>query len=211
MDGNTGSYNTKFTDCTNEGVVINSVRNGHNFKSQDGDEKGNKKVGTGGIVGALVSKSSDPAVFTRCSNTGSVKAGYNATNNSHVAGGLAGMVRNATFTDCKSAGTLSVYGEDNICGPMGGFVGFALSGVTVSGGTAKPSITLKTVSSPTLWSYGLLVGTSRADFTASDVVAGGSITVNGESKVTADNFADYLCWNKHFTVTPDITNCTWGE
>lgn len=211
MDGNTGSYNTKFTDCTNEGEVINSVRNGHNFKSQDSDEKGNKKVGTGGIVGALVSKSSDPAVFTRCSNTGSVKAGYNASNNSHVAGGLAGMVRNATFTDCNSTGTVSVYGEGNICGPMGGFVGFALTGVTISGGTAKPSITLKTVSSPSLYSYGLLVGTSRATFSASNVQAGGSIKVNGTEKVSSTNFADYLCWNKHFTVTPTVTNCTWAN
>ncbi|HJJ83123.1 MAG TPA: hypothetical protein O0X61_00980, partial [Methanocorpusculum sp.] len=211
MDGNTGSYNTKFTDCTNEGEVINSVRNGHNFKSQDSDEKGNKKVGTGGIVGALVSKSSDPAVFTRCSNTGSVKAGYNASNNSHVAGGLAGMVRNATFTDCSSTGTVSVYGESNICGPMGGFVGFALTGVTISGGTAKPSITLKTVSSPSLYSYGLLVGTSRATFSASNVQAGGSIKVNGTEKVSSSTFADYLSWNKHFSVTPTFTNCTWAN
>ncbi len=211
MDGNTGAYNTKFTDCTNEGEVINSVRNGHNFKSQDGDEKGNKKVGTGGIVGALVSKSADPAVFTRCSNTGSVKAGYNANNNSHVAGGLAGMVRNATFKDCTSTGTVSVYGDGNICGPMGGFVGFALSGVAISGGTATPSVSLKTVSSPSLWSYGLLVGTARATFSASDVKAGGSIKVNGTEKVTSTNFADYLCFNKHFTVTPTFTNCTWAN
>ena len=211
MDGNTGSYNTKFTDCTNEGEVINSVRNGHNFKSQDGDEKGNKKVGTGGIVGALVSKSADPAVFTRCSNTGSVKAGYNANNNSHVAGGLAGMVRNATFKDCTSTGTVSVYGDGNICGPMGGFVGFALSGVTISGGTATPSVSLKTVSSPSLYSYGLLVGTARATFSASDVKAGGSIKVNGTEKVTSTNFEDYLSFNKHFTVTPTFTNCTWAN
>ena len=211
MDGNTGSYNTKFTDCTNEGEVINSVRNGHNFKSQDSDEKGNKKVGTGGIVGALVSKSSDPAVFTRCKNTGSVKAGYNASNNSHVAGGLAGMVRNATFTDCESTGSISVYGDGNICGPMGGFVGFALAGVNISGGTAKPSITLKTVSSPSLYSYGLLVGTARATFSASDAYAGGSIKVNGTEKVTSENFAEYLCFNKHFSVTPTFTNCNWAE
>ena len=211
MDGNTGSYNTKFTDCTNKGEVINSVRNGHNFKSQDGDEKGNKKVGTGGIVGALVSKDSDKASFIRCKNTGSVQAGYNANNNSHVAGGLAGMVRNATFTDCESTGTVSVYGDGNICGPMGGFVGFALSGVSISGGTAKPSITLKTVSSPSLWSYGLLVGTSRATFSASNVVAGGSIKVNGTEKVTSANFNDYLCLNKHFSVTPTFTECTWAD
>lgn len=211
MDGNTGSYNTKFTDCVNEGEVINSVRNGHNFKSQDGDEKGNKKVGTGGIVGALVSKSSDPAVFTRCSNTGSVKAGYNAKNNSHVAGGLAGMVRNATFADCTSTGSISVYGDGNICGPMGGFVGFALSGVTISGGTAKPVITLKTVSSPSLWSYGLLVGAARAAVTASNIQASGSIVVNGTEKVTSSNFEDYLSWNKHFTVSSSFTNCTWAN
>ena len=211
MDGNTGSYNTKFTDCTNEGEVINSVRNGHNFKSQDSDEKGNKKVGTGGIVGALVSKSSDPAVFTRCKNTGSVRAGYNANNNSHIAGGLAGMVRNATFTDCESTGTISVYGDGNICGPMGGLVGFALTGVTISGGTAKPSITLKTVASPSLYSYGLLVGTARATFSASNVNAGGSIKVNGTEKVTSANYNDYLCFNKHFSVTPTFTNCNWAE
>ncbi|MBQ2113160.1 MAG: hypothetical protein II194_08075 [Bacteroidales bacterium] len=211
MDGNTGSYNTKFTDCTNAGEVINSVRNGHNFKSQDSDEKGNKKVGTGGIVGALVSKSTDPAVFTRCKNAGSVKAGYNANNNSHIAGGLAGMVRNATFTDCESTGTISVYGDGNICGPMGGFVGFALTGVTISGGTAKPSITLKTVSSPSLYSYGLLVGTARATFSASNVNAGGSIKVNGTEKVTSANYNDYLCFNKHFSVTPTFTNCNWAE
>ena len=210
MDGNTGSYNTKFTDCTNEGEVINSVRNGHNF-DYEGPEKGNRKVGTGGIVGALVSKSTDPAVFTRCSNTGSVKAGYNASNNSHVAGGLAGMVRNAKFTDCESTGTISVYGESNICGPMGGFVGFALTGVTISGGTAKPSITLKTVSSLTKWSYGLLIGVSKETFSASDVMIGGSIKVNGTEKVSSTNFADYLSWNKHFTVTPTFTNCTWAN
>ena len=211
MDGNTGAYNTKFTDCTNDGAVINSVRNGHNFKSQDSDEKGNKKVGTGGIVGALVSKSSDPAVFTRCTNTGSVQAGYNSGNNSHVAGGLAGMVRNATFTDCESTGSISVYGDGNICGPMGGFVGFALAGVNISGGTAKPSITLKKVASPSLYSYGLLVGTARATFSASNVNAGGSIKVNGTEQVTSTNFADYLCYNKHFSVTPTFTNCTWTD
>jgi hypothetical protein len=159
----------------------------------------------------LVSKTADPAVFTRCSNTGSVKAGYNANNNSHVAGGLAGMVRNATFKDCTSTGTVSVYGDGNICGPMGGFVGFALSGVTISGGTATPSVSLKTVSSPSLWSYGLLVGTARATFSASDVKAGGSIKVNGTEKVTSTNFEDYLSFNKHFTVTPTFTNCTWAN
>lgn len=211
MDGNTGKYNTKFTDCTNAGEVINSVNNDHNFKSQSSDELGNKKVGTGGIVGALVSNSSDPAVFTRCKNTGSVKAGYNANKNSHIAGGLAGMVRNATFTDCESTGTISVYGDGNICGPMGGLVGFALTGVTISGGTAKPSITLKTVASPSLYSYGLLVGTARATFSASNVNAGGSIKVNGTEKVTSANYNDYLCFNKHFSVTPTFTNCNWAE
>ena len=211
MDGNIGRYNTRFISCVNEGEVVNSVRNGHNFKSQSGDEKGNKKCGTGGIVGALVGDASSNAALEGCSNTGTVKAGYNATNNSHVAGGLVGMARNVTLTNCSSTGVVAPFGDGNITGPLGGFVGFALDGMKINGGTAKPQITVKTVSTLSLWSYGLLAGTSRAAFTASDVVAGGSITVNGESKVTSDNFADYLCWNKHFTVTPDITNCTWGE
>lgn len=94
---------------------------------------------------------------------------------------------------------------------MGGFVGFALAGVNISGGTAKPSITLKTVSSPSLYSYGLLVGTARATFSASNAYAGGSIKVNGTEKVSSANFAEYLCFNKHFSVTPTFTNCNWAE
>lgn len=208
MDSSAGGYSTLFTDCSNSGEVINSVRNGNNFGD---DEKGNTKCGTGGIVGALVGKGSNVPSLVRCSNHGTVKAGYNNSNNSHIVGGLAGMARNATFTDCSSSGRISNYGE-YITGPVGGFVGFALDNVTVSGGTAKPQISIikKTVSK---WSYGLVVGTTRTSaLTVSNVSLGGSIKVDGTEQVTTSNCQNHIRKTAHFTsTTPTFSNNIWAE
>ena len=206
MDATVGGYNTVFTDCSNSGEVINSVRNGNNFGD---DEKGNTKCGTGGIVGALVGQGSNVPSLVRCSNHGTVKAGYNESNNSHIVGGLVGMARLATFTDCVSSGKISNY-ETYITGPVGGFVGFALDGVTISGGAAKPQISIikKTVSK---WSYGLVAGTTRtSNLTVSNVRLGGSIKVDGTEQVTSSNCQDYIRKTMHFTsTTPTFTGNTW--
>lgn len=205
MDSTVGGYNTIFTDCSNSGEVINSVCNGNNF----GDtEKGNTKCGTGGIVGALVGKGSSVPSLVRCSNHGTIKAGYNS-NNSHVVGGLVGMARLATFTDCVSSGKISNY-ETYITGPVGGFVGFALDGVNITGGAAKPQISIikKGVSN---WSYGLVVGTTRTSaLTVSNVRLGGSIKVDGIEQVNSSNCQDYIRKTMHFkTTTPSFSNNTW--
>ena len=206
MDSTVGGYNTVFTDCSNSGEVINSVRNGNNFGD---DEKGNTKCGTGGIVGALVGKDSSVPSLVRCSNHGTVKAGYNAENNCHVIGGLVGMARLATFTDCASSGKISNY-ETYITGPVGGFVGFALDGVNITGGAAKPQISIikKGVSN---WSYGLVVGTTRTSaLTVSNVRLGGSIKVDGTEQVNSSNCQDYIRKTMHFkTTTPSFSNNTW--
>lgn len=205
------SYNTKFTDCANNGTVINSVRNGHNFKSQNNDELGNKKCAAGGIAGAIVGKTEDYSVLSGCVNTGKVYSGYNTTNNSHVTGGLAGMARNVRFTDCISTGEVASY-NDNIAGPAGGFVGFVRENVTVSGGEARPDVKIKKVSSPSIWSYGLVIGTVRTNGNTSieNVRVGGSITVNGTlSAINAGNFGTFLCVNNHFSYNPSVSGCTW--
>lgn len=207
IDSTVGGYNTVFTDCSNSGEVINSVRNGNNFADT---EKGNTKCGTGGIVGALVGKGSNVPSLVRCSNHGVVKAGYNTTNNSHIVGGLAGIVRLATFADCVSTGTVSNY-ESYITGPVGGFVGFALDGVTISGGTAKPQISIikKTVSN---WSYGLAVGTTGTSaLTVSNVLLGGSVKVDGVEQLSSSNCQEYIRKTAHFTTTsPTFTGNTWA-
>lgn len=206
MDSTVGGYNTIFTDCSNSGEVINSVRNGNNFGD---DEKGNTKCGTGGIVGALVGKGSNVPSLVRCANHGTVKAGYNEINNSHVVGGLVGMARLANFTDCISSGKVANY-STYITGPVGGFVGFALDGVTISGGVAKPQISIikKTVSK---WSYGLVAGTTRTSaLTVSNVRLGGSIKVDGNEQVSSSNCQDYIRKTMHFTsTTPSFSNNTW--
>lgn len=206
MDSSAGGYNTIFRDCSNSGEIINSVRNGVNFGD---DEKGNKKCAAGGIVGALVGKGENVPSLVRCSNHGTVKAGYNVNNNCHIIGGLVGMTRLATLTDCVSSGKLANYAT-YITGPVGGFVGFALDGVNITGGVAKPQISIikKTVSK---WSYGLVVGTTRtSNLTVSDVRLGGSIKVDGTEQVTSSNCQDYIRNTMHFTSTaPTFTGNTW--
>ena len=211
MDGNIAKYNVTFEDCTNEGSVLNSVRNGHNFQSQSNDELGNKKVMTGGIVGGLVGKDAAQTKLIRCKNTGSVQAGFNTNNNSHVLGGLVGCVRNATLTDCEAYGTVSSYGS-NITGPVGGMIGYSLAGVTISGGKAKAALTINkaTVSK---WSYGLVVGCTRtaSNPAISGMQIGGSIMFAGADQgVSSSNFTNFICVNNHWTDRkPSVSSCTW--
>lgn len=215
MEGNIKRFNTSFTDCSNSGIVINSVRNGHQFTQDSAtNEKGNKKCSAGGIVGALVGKTTDPSVLTSCSNTGEIYVGFNTNNNSHVAGGLVGMVRDAKLTGCVSTGKVAPY-KTNIAGPLGGMIGHVLTGVDISAGKAKPVILVKTVSNPTKWSYGLVCGTinTGGNTTISDLIVGGSISVNGTLKeINADTFGNFICVNAHFSsYNMTVTGCTWAE
>ena len=164
-------------------------------------------------MGAVVGKDAEPSVFSGCRNTGDVYSGFNANNNSHVAGGLAGMVRDVKFTDCVSTGKIASY-QDFISGPVGGFAGFVLSGAEISGGEARPAVSIKKVSSPSLWSYGLVIGAVRTDgkTSVSNVKVGGSITVSGvPEKIDADNFEAFLSVNRHFTYKPEVSGCEWMD
>ena len=224
MDGGYGNYAISFEDCENAGEVVNSLRSGMNF-SADGSEKGNKRAPTGGIAGAIVGRFAEarPTTLTRCKNTGSVKAGYAPTWNPHIVGGLIGEARCVTLTNCESTGELGPNAVNNITGPVGGFIGFALIGknandvISISGGKAKPIITVYK-GGVSNYSYGLAVGCIndpdspiQGSVSISNVVFGGSIEYNkADVGVNSSNYNTYICNNVNYpSFKPTVTSCSW--
>lgn len=217
MDGNYGFYDTKFTDCSNSGEIVNSVRNGHNFKSQSSDETGNKKDYSGGIVGAIAGRKASSVLpqLIRCSNTGTVMGGYNTENNPHVVGGLIGGARYVTLTDCQVDCTVKSYNA-TLIGPVGGFVGYSLADVTITGGTCKAKVYTQK-GSVSMYSYGLVVGCTRTagNPVISGVAVGGSCEVtggSGDKGVNSTNFLNFICVNDHWSDRkPSVSSCTWTD
>ncbi|MBQ9411336.1 MAG: hypothetical protein IJU21_06980 [Bacteroidales bacterium] len=221
MDGNYGFYDTKFTDCSNTGEIVNSVYNEHNFKSQKNgseyDETGNKKDYSGGIVGAIAGRKASSVLpqLIRCSNTGTVMGGYNTVNNPHVVGGLIGGARYVTLTDCQVDCTVKSY-NSTLIGPVGGFVGYSLSDVTITGGKCKAKVYTQK-GSVSYYSYGLVVGCTRTanNPVISGVAVGGSCEVtggSGDKGVNSTNFLNFICVNDHWSDRkPSVSSCTWTD
>ena len=217
MDGNLGFYDTKFTDCSNSGEIVNSVRNGHNFKSQSSDETGNKKDYSGGIVGAIAGRKASSVLpqLIRCSNTGTIMGGYNTENNPHVVGGLIGGARYVTITDCQVDCTVKSY-NSTLIGPVGGFVGYSLADVTITGGTCKAKVYTQK-GSVSMYSYGLVVGCTRTagNPVISGVAVSGSCEVtggSGDKGVNSTNFLNFICVNDHWSDRkPSVSSCTWTD
>ena len=227
LDGNYGFSNTKFTDCTNSGEIVNSVRNGSKFQGDGIEETGNKKVYSGGIVGAIAGRKASSVLpqLIRCNNTGTIMGGYNTTENSHIVGGLIGGARYVTLKDCQTNCTVKSYNA-KLIGPVGGFIGYSLADVTITGGTCKAKVYTQK-GSVSFYSYGLVVGSTRTNNNPviSNLIIGGSCEVtggSGDKGVNSSNFLNYICVNDNFTNNtaiaagsrtrqPSVTNCTWTD
>lgn len=209
---NLGGFNTKFSGCKNSGELILGHRNDRNLQA----DAINRDDYVGGIVGAAVGIGSSTPVIENCTleSAGKVLAGFNANNTSHIAGGIAGLATNATFTGCNVYGKIGSNGS-NCVATAGGVAGLTIGTVNISGGVVKPVLS-PVKSSQFSLSYGLLVGSAfnNCVLTAENVICGGSVSVGGtDMGVNSSNFNDYLCKNVHFVTnnTPTFTNCTWGE
>ena len=138
----------------------------------------------------------------------------------HFIGGISGYSKNATFTNNVMTGSLESYQGSSI-GVAGGIVGAAYDGVTISGGSSKPSFDCVGTSSVDLCA-GLVVGVSLANVSISDMTVGvgpkakiKNKTV--ESTITKDNHKVYnelintttAGDNTNYTTT--VTNVNWVD
>ena len=207
---NLGGFNTIFSGCKNSGELVQGHRNDRNLQA----DAINRDDYIGGIVGAAVGKGTSTPLIENCTLeiSGKVLTGFNTSNTSHIAGGIAGLATNATFSGCNVYGQIGSNGS-NCVAAAGGVAGLTVGTVNISGGIVKPVLSPRKSSSFNL-SYGLLVGSAfnGCVLKANDVACGGSISVGGSDKgVASSNYNDFLCVNSHFSVTPTFTNCNWAE
>ena len=202
-------YNTKFTDCRNEGTVKTFCRHSGGVTNS---ASGARIDAAGGIVGAVAGISGSAATISGCTNTGTILGGWNSSVNTSALGGLAGL---AKFVDISSGSSIcSLKSVDNTpVGAAGGLVAFALSEVNITNCIAVPAIDVVCKASSTCLP-GLLIGNvvSSASFNSCQVA--GSIKVDGSDLgVSSGNFKEYAVAKSPTAskVKPDATTVAWYE
>ena len=213
-------YNTTITDCTNSGTILHNARYSAVIEigGTGADGKAARHATAGGIAGLINGRSGALATISGCTNTGVVTDGWSGQR--HFIGGISGYSKNATFTNNVMSGSLESYNGLTI-GVAGGIVGAAYDGVTVSGGSSKPSFNCVGTSNVDLCA-GLCVGVSLGNVSVSDVKVGVGATAkikskNVESTITKDNYKVYnelvsttaIGDNTNYTTT--VTNVTWED
>ena len=219
-------YNTKITGCINSGTILHNARYSfaitiatNSTKVPIGyDENHARHATAGGIAGLINGRSDAKATVSGCTNSGVVTDGWSSQR--HFIGGISGYSKNATFTDNVMTGSLESYQGLSI-GVAGGIVGAAYDGVTISGGSSKPSFDCVGTSNVYLCA-GLAVGVSLGNVTISNTKVGVGPKANIKSKgvastITKDNYKVYnelvstndAGDNTNYATT--VTNVTWED
>ena len=202
-------YNTKFTDCRNEGTIKTFCRHSGGVTNS---ASGARIDAAGGIVGAIAGISGSSATISGCINAGTILGGWNTSVNTSALGGLAGL---AKFVDISSSSSIcSLESVDNTpVGAAGGLVAFALSEVNVTNCIAVPAIAVVCKASSTCLP-GLLIGNVVTSATFNSCQVAGSIKVDGSDLgVNSGNFREYAVAKSPTAskVKPDATTVAWYE
>ena len=213
-------FNTQIINCTNSGTILHNARysGAIDIASNGTDGKANRHAAAGGIVGVINGRSDAMAIVSGCRNTGTISDGW--TDQRHIIAGISGYSQYAKFTNNVMTGSLTSY-KGLTLGVAGGIVGAAYEGVTISGGSSKPSfdcIGKSTVD----FCDGLCVGVSLGNVSISDVKVGLGTTAKivdrgVERTITKDNYAVYkelvstttVGENTNYATT--VTNVTWED
>ena len=215
----TKGFNTQILNCTNSGTILHNARYSYAIEIASGkDGRANRHAAAGGIVGVINGRTDAMAIVSGCKNTGTISDGW--IDQRHFIGGISGYSQYATFTNNVMTGSLTSYNGLSV-GVAGGIVGAAYEGVTISGGSSKPSfdcIGKSTVD----FCDGLCVGVSLGNVSISDVKVGLGTTAKivdrgVERTITKDNYAVYkelvsttaVGENTNYATT--VTNVTWED
>ena len=202
-------YNTKFTDCCNEGTIKTFCRHSGGVTNSS---TGARVDAAGGIVGAVAGISSSVAFMSGCTNTGTIIGGWNTSVNTSAIGGLVGVAKFINISSCSS--TCSLLSADKTAvGAAGGLVAFALSDVNIEGSVAVPAIDVFCKASSTCLP-GLLIGNVVTSATVSSCQVAGSVKVDGSDLgVTNSNYSEYVVAKLPTAskVKPNVSTVTWYE
>ena len=212
-------FNTQIINCTNSGTILHNARYSGAIDIVSGkDNKANRHAAAGGIVGVINGRSDAMAIVSGCRNTGTISDGW--SDQRHIIGGISGYSQYATFTNNVMTGSLTSYNGLTL-GVAGGIVGAAYEGVTISGGSSKPSFDC--IGKTTVdFCDGLCVGVSLGNVSISDVKVGLGTTAKivdrgVERTITKDNYAVYkelvstTTVGENTTYTTTVSNVTWAD
>ena len=209
-------YTVTIEDCTNSAALLSKCR--HNG-CVSGSATGARFDNVGGIVGAIVSQDATKSQILSCSNSGKISGGWTQGVNTTVLGSIAGLAQNVDIKDCKAEGSLESL--DGTCvGAAGGFAGFVIKNVNVTGtSSCSASFTMSKLNEDLVMWWGLAFGyikggaasVSGVTFSSSANIDGAALELNG------DNYTSYICnpgiegQQPGSNVQPSVSNCTWSE
>lgn len=207
-------YAVTIENCTNSAELLSKCR--HNGCINSGGS-GARFDNVGGIVGAVVSPDASKSVIRSCTNKGKVSGGWATTVNTTLLGGIAGLAQNVDIEDCKAEGALeSISGT--CVGAAGGFAGFVIKNVNVTGtSSCSASFTMSKLNKDLVMWWGLAFGyikggaASISGVTFSSSVNIDDVVLNGE------NYENYICnpgiegQQPGSNVQPSVSGCTWSD
>ena len=210
-------YTVTIEDCTNSAALLSKCR--HNG-CVSGSATGARFDNVGGIVGAIVSQDATKSQILSCSNSGKISGGWTQGVNTTVLGSIAGLAQNVDIKDCKAEGSLESLDLDKTCvGAAGGFAGFVIKNVNVTGtSSCSASFTMSKLNEDLVMWWGLAFGyikggaasVSGVTFSSSANIDGAALELNG------DNYTSYICnpgiegQQPGSNVQPSVSGCSWN-
>ena len=208
-------YTVTIDNCTNSAALLSKCR--HNG-CVNGGATGARFDNVGGIVGAVVSLDASKSVIRSCTNNGTVSGGWTTSVNTTLLGGIAGLAQNVDIKDCKAEGSLESL-TGTCVGAAGGFAGFVIKNVNVTGtSSCSASFTMSKLNEDLVMWWGLAFGyikggaasVSGVTFSSSANIDGAALGLNG------DNYTSYICnpgiegQQPGSNVQPSVSGCSWN-
>lgn len=202
-------YTVTIEVCTNSAALLSKCR--HNG-CVSGSATGARFDNVGGIVGAIVSQDATKSQILSCSNSGKISGGWTQGVNTTVLGSISGLAQNVDIKDCKAEGSLE--SQTGTCvGAAGGFAGFVLKNVKVTGtSSCSASFTMSKLNEKLVMWWGLAFGyikggaasVSGVTFSSSANIDGAALDLNGS------NYESYI-YNIDSKVKPSVSDCSWSN
>ena len=207
-------YTVTIENCTNSAALLSKCR--HNG-CVSGSATGARFDNVGGIVGAIVSQDATKSQILSCSNSGKISGGWTQGVNTTVLGSISGLAQNVDIQGCNAEGSLESL-TGTCVGAAGGFAGFVIKNVNVTGtSSCSASFTMSKLNEKLVMWWGLAFGyikggaASVSGVTFSSSVNIDDVVLNGE------NYENYICnpgiegQQPGSNVQPSVENCSWSN
>ena len=206
-------YTVTIEDCTNSAALLSKCR--HNG-CVSGSATGARFDNVGGIVGAIVSQDATKSQILSCSNSGKISGGWTQGVNTTVLGSISGLAQNVDIQGCNAEGSLESL-TGTCVGAAGGFAGFVIKNVNVTGtSSCSASFTMSKLNEKLVMWWGLAFGyVKEGAASVSGVTFSSSVNID-DVVLNGENYKTYICnpgiegQQPGSNVQPSVSGCSWN-